>query len=261
MEKMIPEDALAPAAVEPAPEGALFSTWQEAVEKTAPDTKMVVFDLDGTLVDTESLAVTTGLRAFAEVGHLVDERFMHGLVGKAAPQATEIIRGSLPGIDLEAFHAAWRLGVLIDGGQITGELEEAVAFFRVAAERDYINAIVSLAVMQATGRGTAQDFGAAMGNYMRAAQLGDSHGVRGVAVMLLLGEGVAADPEEAAAWFLVSAAMGNCEADANLEQVLDDLPNADFPVIGARAIAIAEELGLDVPIYIEEEAPIAPMAT
>lgn len=158
-------------------------------------------------------------------------------------------------------HAAWRLGVLIDGGQITGELEEAVAFFRIAAERDYINAIVSLAVMQATGRGTAQDFGAAMGNYMRAAQLGDSHGVRGVAVMLLLGEGVAADPEEAAAWFLVSAAMGNAEADANLEQVLDDLPNADFPAIGARALAIAEELGLDVPIIIEEETPSPPMAT
>jgi HAD superfamily hydrolase (TIGR01509 family) len=70
----------------------------------------VFFDLDGTLVDTESLAVTTGLRAFAEVGHLVDAGFMHGLVGKAAPQAAEIIRGSLPGIDLEAFHAAWRVG-------------------------------------------------------------------------------------------------------------------------------------------------------
>ena len=70
----------------------------------------VFFDLDGTLVDTESLAVTTGLRAFAQVGHRVDELFMHGLVGKAGPQAAEIIRDAMPGIDLEAFHAAWRIG-------------------------------------------------------------------------------------------------------------------------------------------------------
>lgn len=70
----------------------------------------VFFDLDGTLVDTESLAVTTGIRAFAEVGHRVDEAFMHGLVGKAEPQAAELIRGALPGIDLTAFRAAWRIG-------------------------------------------------------------------------------------------------------------------------------------------------------
>jgi len=155
-------------------------------------------------------------------------------------------------------HAAWRLGVLIDGGQIGGKLEEAVALFQTAAKRDYIKAIVSLAVMQATGRGTPKDFGAAMGNYMRAAQLGDSHGVRGVGVMLLLGEGVAADADEAAAWFLVSAAMGNEEAEANLKLVLRDIPKADVPAIGRRALAIAEQLGVEVPIFVEEPEPALP---
>lgn len=70
----------------------------------------VFFDLDGTLVDTESIALVTGLRAFAEVGHPVDEAFMHGLVGKAEPQANAIIRASHPKIDLPSFQAAWRAG-------------------------------------------------------------------------------------------------------------------------------------------------------
>ncbi len=70
----------------------------------------IFFDLDGTLVDTESIALTSGLWAFAEVGHPVDAAFMHGLVGKAEPQAAQIIVQSLPGIDLTAFRAAWRTG-------------------------------------------------------------------------------------------------------------------------------------------------------
>lgn len=70
----------------------------------------IFFDLDGTLVDTESIALVTGLRAFESVGHPVDEAFMHALVGKAEPQAAALIRAALPAIDLTAFHAAWREG-------------------------------------------------------------------------------------------------------------------------------------------------------
>lgn len=78
----------------------------------------VFFDLDGTLVDTERLALVTGIEAFAAVGHAVDAAFMHRLVGKAEPQAAQIIREALPGIDLQAFHAAWRRA--FDGGLHTG---------------------------------------------------------------------------------------------------------------------------------------------
>lgn len=78
----------------------------------------IFFDLDGTLVDTERVALHTGIRAFAAVGHEVDAGFMHRLVGKAEPQAAEIIRDALPGIDLAAFHAEWRRA--FDGGLETG---------------------------------------------------------------------------------------------------------------------------------------------
>ena len=78
----------------------------------------VFFDLDGTLVDTERLALVTGIEAFAAVGHAVDAAFMDRLVGKAEPQAAQIIREALPGIDLQAFHAEWRRA--FDGGLHTG---------------------------------------------------------------------------------------------------------------------------------------------
>jgi len=62
----------------------------------------ILFDLDGTLIDTESIALVTGLAAFRAHGHAVDEAFMHGLVGKDEPTAARIIRAALPEVDLDA---------------------------------------------------------------------------------------------------------------------------------------------------------------
>ena len=149
-------------------------------------------------------------------------------------------------------HARWRLGVLIDTGEIAGKLEEAVDFFQEAADDDYVEGVVSLAVMQATGRGTKQDYPAALGNYMKAAQLGDDHAVRGVGVMLYNGQGVEANKEEAAAWFLVSAARGNDEGENSLRMVISELEDVDLDAISARAKEIAQEL--DLPIDIQTEA-------
>jgi beta-phosphoglucomutase-like phosphatase (HAD superfamily) len=70
----------------------------------------ILFDLDGTLIDTESIALATGLAAFHAHGHAVDARFMHGLVGKDEPTAAQIIRAALPGSDLDAVNRHWRAG-------------------------------------------------------------------------------------------------------------------------------------------------------
>ena len=78
---------------------------------SAPEAQMydaILFDLDGTLIDTESIALVTGMAAFAAHGHEVDEAFMHGLVGKDEPTAAQIIRAALPGVDLEAVNLHWR---------------------------------------------------------------------------------------------------------------------------------------------------------
>jgi HAD superfamily hydrolase (TIGR01509 family) len=70
----------------------------------------ILFDLDGTLIDTESIALATGLAAFAAHGHVLDEAFMHGLVGKDEPTAARIIRAALPDADLQAINQHWRKG-------------------------------------------------------------------------------------------------------------------------------------------------------
>ncbi len=68
----------------------------------------LLFDLDGTLIDTESLALATGIRAFADHGHAVDTAFMHGLVGMDEPTAAEMIRAALPGVNLASVNLQWR---------------------------------------------------------------------------------------------------------------------------------------------------------
>ena len=59
-----------------------------------------LFDLDGTLIDTESIALNANLSVFAELGHPVDPEFLHGLIGKDGPTSAEIIRARMPGIDM-----------------------------------------------------------------------------------------------------------------------------------------------------------------
>lgn len=68
----------------------------------------ILFDLDGTLVDTESLALVAGLAAFAEVGHPVDLDFMHRLVGVDLPTAGRIIAEALPALDQSRLHPIWQ---------------------------------------------------------------------------------------------------------------------------------------------------------
>lgn len=68
----------------------------------------LLFDLDGTLIDTESIALETGLAAFAAHGHPVSRAFFEGLVGKDDPTAEALIRDAFPGIDLPAINAAHR---------------------------------------------------------------------------------------------------------------------------------------------------------
>lgn len=68
------------------------------------------FDLDGTLIDTESLSTMAGIAAFAAHGLTVDDVFMHRLVGKDEPSTLALIRAAFPEADLNAIGQDWHRG-------------------------------------------------------------------------------------------------------------------------------------------------------
>lgn len=60
----------------------------------------VFFDLDGTLIDTERLAMDATIAAFAAMGHDADLAFLHQLVGKDLPTGDQLIAARYPSLDL-----------------------------------------------------------------------------------------------------------------------------------------------------------------
>ncbi len=70
----------------------------------------VLFDLDGTLVDTESVAVATGIAAFAAVGVIVSQAFMQSMVGKDHAATRAIIGLQHPHVDMVHLQGLWQQG-------------------------------------------------------------------------------------------------------------------------------------------------------
>jgi HAD superfamily hydrolase (TIGR01509 family) len=71
----------------------------------------VIFDLDGTLIDSESVTQAAGIAAFSSLGIVVDPAFLHGLIGIDDQTGAGIIRARYPDLDADAFAAAWTDGV------------------------------------------------------------------------------------------------------------------------------------------------------
>lgn len=70
----------------------------------------ILFDLDGTLIDTESVAVVTGTAALETLGCRVDLTFMHALVGVDQPTARKRISAAFPQIDIAQLDRTWQSG-------------------------------------------------------------------------------------------------------------------------------------------------------
>ncbi|WP_167648459.1 HAD family hydrolase [Mameliella alba] len=67
----------------------------------------VIFDLDGTLVDTESLAFVTGRRVLARHGANLTEAIFLQLVGTASDTGRAILERHFGALDFDAIHADW----------------------------------------------------------------------------------------------------------------------------------------------------------
>jgi HAD superfamily hydrolase (TIGR01509 family) len=75
----------------------------------------ILFDLDGTLIDTESVAVTAGMAAFEKCGQRVDLAFMHSLVGVDQPTARIRIKSVFPNLEMDrAWQSAFEAAIARD---------------------------------------------------------------------------------------------------------------------------------------------------
>ena len=70
----------------------------------------VIFDLDGTLVDTESVALRLGRDCLRALGHAPDDAVFHQMIGRDAPSSDAILLAAYPGLDLVQFDRMWRGG-------------------------------------------------------------------------------------------------------------------------------------------------------
>jgi len=67
----------------------------------------VIFDLDGTLIDTEAHNQAAGVAAFAQQGITVDRSFLRRMIGQDDETSAAIIRATFPELDFDAFSTAW----------------------------------------------------------------------------------------------------------------------------------------------------------
>jgi len=72
----------------------------------------VIFDLDGTLLDTERPVIEAALAVLSAQGHAVSRDFLVGLVGIADSEGLRLLQAHVgPGFDAAAFDAGWAAAI------------------------------------------------------------------------------------------------------------------------------------------------------
>ncbi len=61
----------------------------------------VIFDLDGTLIDTEALAIRSARAVFARIDIPLDEPLFHSLIGRDLASGDAILRAAYPQLDID----------------------------------------------------------------------------------------------------------------------------------------------------------------
>lgn len=114
-----------------------------------------------------------------------------------------------------------------------GQMPEAIATWRKAADKGSTSAMVELGVLYGTGAGVARDEAEARKLFERAAQAGNPRGVSNLAA--LGGTGAAIDPARSRE-LLAKAAETNAEAQYQLGQMLAEGSGGERDDVQARAL-------------------------
>lgn len=122
-------------------------------------------------------------------------------------------------------YVQWRLAMMhLQGIGTQRNASEAYRILVEASEAGGVRAMISRAVMLATGEGVAQDGAAARLWYQRAAESGEigfAHALRGLGGMLVAGEGGPVDLPRGIAFLRIAAAAGDDQAPGILEHYRD----------------------------------------
>ena len=115
----------------------------------------------------------------------------------------------------------------------SGQMGEAIAAWRKAADKGSSSAMVELGVLYGTGSGVARDEAQARKLFERAAQAGNPRGVTNLAA--LGGAGASSDPAQSRE-LLAKAAETNAEAQYRLGLMLADGIGGAKDDVGARSL-------------------------
>ncbi|HEX8366119.1 MAG TPA: tetratricopeptide repeat protein [Allosphingosinicella sp.] len=171
------------------------------------------------------------------------ERYLQGRDGypRDHVRAFEQIRAAAASGGPASLYAQWRLAMMhLQGVGTPRNPQEAYNILVSASEAGGVNAMISRAVMLATGEGVGEDDGAARRWYQRAAEsgeLGFEHALRGLGAMLAAGEGGPTDLPRGVAYLRIAQAAG----DANAAAILQSLSDRITPAVDASAQGIAAD--------------------
>ena len=110
-----------------------------------------------------------------------------------------------------------------NGEGLKADRNEAVRWYRLAAEQGHLRAQVNLGNMYRAGDGLPKDQAEAAKWYRKAADQGDGSAQAHLGLLYSLGEGVTKDDVAAYKWFLLAAAQGVELAKKGLQVVEPDL--------------------------------------
>ena len=109
-----------------------------------------------------------------------------------------------------------------------GNFEEAVKWYRKAAEQGDADAQFNLALMYDYGRGVTEDDAEAVRWYRKAAEQGGARAQLNLGVMYYSGNGVLQDTIAAHMWFNIAAENGNGVGLANSDIAAGKLSSSDI---------------------------------
>jgi TPR repeat protein len=131
------------------------------------------------------------------------------LAGKLTTVAQEL----LPAAEQGDPRAEFALGRMYEGGVgVSPDIQEAVRWYRRAADHDFVKAQYRLGVMYSTGQGVPRDDNEAVVWFRRAAELGNVEAQVGLGICYLNGNGVPQDYKEGLSWLRRAAEQGHVVA-------------------------------------------------